>query len=153
MGHANHARYFTWFESARIALFAKIGIQADKPRDVGPDPGDGELRLHPSRRVSSVDRVRRPHPQGRAHEHHDGVLPSGSPDEPRSDPARAALLVAVLVDYRTMQKVEVPGEVRASIAALVTDTCSPALDSTAFTGRARGRGSTTSFVVDAAGPG
>ena len=36
MGHVNHARYFTWFESARIALFARIGVAADKPRDVGP---------------------------------------------------------------------------------------------------------------------
>ncbi len=42
-------------------------------------------------------------------------------DEPERPCARGAS-VAVLVDYRTMQKVEVPGDVRAAIAALSTDT-------------------------------
>lgn len=36
MGHVNNARYFTWFESARLALFRRVGI-ADRGGDgVGP---------------------------------------------------------------------------------------------------------------------
>jgi acyl-CoA thioesterase FadM len=41
--------------------------------------------------------------------------------EPERPCARGAS-VAVLVDYRTMEKVEVPADVRANITALLADT-------------------------------
>lgn len=36
LGHVNNARYFTWFESARMALFAEIGLSSVGIPDVGP---------------------------------------------------------------------------------------------------------------------
>ena len=36
LGHVNNARYFTWFESARIQLLERAGILADRPREMGP---------------------------------------------------------------------------------------------------------------------
>lgn len=36
-GHVNNARYLTWFESARIALFEEVGlVGADSSGGVGP---------------------------------------------------------------------------------------------------------------------
>ena len=37
LGHVNNARYFTWFESARIALFGQIGVLATREATgIGP---------------------------------------------------------------------------------------------------------------------
>ena len=116
MGHVNHARYFTWFESARIALFARVGIHADKPSEVGPilamatcdfiRPVVYPATIVVGARILKVGRT------SITMEYAAWLT-----DEPERPCARGAS-VAVLVDYRTMQKVEVPSEVRAGIAAL-----------------------------------
>ena len=36
LGHVNNARFFSWFESARIALFQRIGVATGGPSEVGP---------------------------------------------------------------------------------------------------------------------
>jgi len=36
LGHVNNTVYFKWFESARIKLFAEIGLDASGPSGVGP---------------------------------------------------------------------------------------------------------------------
>ena len=36
LGHVNNARFFTWFETARIAYFGKIGFEATRTSGVGP---------------------------------------------------------------------------------------------------------------------
>ena len=36
LGHVNNARFFSWFESARIALFERIGVATSGPSEVGP---------------------------------------------------------------------------------------------------------------------
>jgi acyl-CoA thioester hydrolase len=36
LGHVNNARYFTWFESARIALFERVGLASTGVPEVGP---------------------------------------------------------------------------------------------------------------------
>lgn len=36
LGHVNNARYFTWFESARIALFERVGLTSVGKPSVGP---------------------------------------------------------------------------------------------------------------------
>src|ERR1700679_2820612 len=116
MGHVNHARYFTWIESARIALFARIGIMADKPRDLGPilamascdfiPPVVSPATVVAGARILTVGRT--------SITMESAVWLAGEPERPC---ARGAS-VAVLVDYRTMQKVEVPPDVRAQIATL-----------------------------------
>jgi acyl-CoA thioester hydrolase len=119
MGHVNHARYFTWFESARIALFAKIGILAGGPRDIGPIIAMASCDfIRPVVYPASVVVGTRVLKVGRTSitmEYAAWVA-----EEPERPSARGAA-VAVLVDYKTMQKVEVPSDVRASIAALAGD--------------------------------
>jgi acyl-CoA thioester hydrolase len=113
LGHVNNARYFTWFESARIALFEKIGVVSAGPSSAGPILATttcdflaplhypatlrisarctkiGETSLTMAYEIACGDRV---HARGSS--------------------------VAVLVDYRTAAKVRVSDEVRAAIAAL-----------------------------------
>ena len=36
LGHANNARYFTWFEEARMSYFQKVGIPVTSNADFGP---------------------------------------------------------------------------------------------------------------------
>lgn len=36
MGHVNNARYFTWFESARIELFRRVGMETGGTPSEGP---------------------------------------------------------------------------------------------------------------------
>ena len=53
--HVNNARYFAWFEAARIAYFERIGASLPGAGatvglgEVGPDPREHELRLPPAR--------------------------------------------------------------------------------------------------------
>ncbi len=36
LGHVNNARFFTWFESARIAMFQRIGVATSGLSAIGP---------------------------------------------------------------------------------------------------------------------
>jgi acyl-CoA thioester hydrolase len=120
MGHVNHARYFTWFESARIALFGKIGIATDKPRDVGPILAMASCDfIRPVIFPATVIVGARILKVGRTSVTMEyAAWPEGDPEHPC---ARGAT-VAVLMDYRTMQKVEVPAVVRTNISALTVPT-------------------------------
>jgi acyl-CoA thioester hydrolase len=115
-GHVNNARYFTWFESARVAYFAKIGLRMDAPSEVGPivahigcdylSPVVYPARLVCAARVPKI---------GNTSFSMDYVLwPSGAP----SEPCAKGESVVVTMDYRTMQKVRVPDELRRAIGAL-----------------------------------
>jgi acyl-CoA thioester hydrolase len=118
MGHVNHARYFTWFESARIALFARIGILADRPRDVGPILAMATCDfIRPVVYPASIVAGARVLKVGRTSITMEYAV--WLADEPDRPCARGAT-VAVLVDYRTMEKVAVPADVRAKIAELTS---------------------------------
>jgi acyl-CoA thioester hydrolase len=118
MGHVNHARYFTWFESARIALFARIGILADRPRDVGPILAMATCDfIRPVVYPASIVAGARILKVGRTSITMEYAV--WLADEPDRPCARGAT-VAVLVDYRTMEKVAVPADVRAKIAELTS---------------------------------
>jgi acyl-CoA thioester hydrolase len=118
MGHVNHARYFTWMESARIALFARIGIQADRPRDVGPILAMASCDfIRPVVYPASIVAGARILKVGRTSITMEYAI--WLADEPERPCARGAS-VAVLVDYRTMAKVEVPADVRTKIAELTS---------------------------------
>lgn len=116
LGHVNNARFFTWFESARIALFTRVGILADKPRDVGPIlattscdflvpvvyPGDisvGARVVKVGTTSLSIDYA---------------VFRDDAPGRPC---ARGSSVV-VLVDYKSGTKVPVPDAIRAAIDKL-----------------------------------
>jgi acyl-CoA thioester hydrolase len=118
MGHVNHARYFTWFESARIALFARIGILADRPRDIGPILAMATCDfIRPVVYPASIVAGARILKVGRTSITMEYAV--WLADEPERPCARGAT-VAVLVDYRTMEKVEVPADVRAKIVELTS---------------------------------
>lgn len=112
LGHVNNTRFFLWFESARMALFEKIGVAGvrstaspilatttcnylaplyypAKLRVSARCTNVGETSMTMAYEVASGERV---HARGSA--------------------------VAVLVDYTTQAKVRVPDEIRAAIAAL-----------------------------------
>jgi acyl-CoA thioester hydrolase len=118
MGHVNHARYFTWMESARIALFARIGILADRPRDIGPILAMATCDfIRPVVYPASIVAGARILKVGRTSITMEYAV--WLADEPQRPCARGAT-VAVVVDYRTMEKVEVPADVRAKIAELTS---------------------------------
>jgi acyl-CoA thioester hydrolase len=119
MGHVNHARYFTWFESARIGLFARIGVKADGPRGVGPILAMASCDfIRPVIYPATVVVGARILKVGRTSITMEYA--AWLEDAPERPCARGAS-VAVLVDYETMQKVEVPATVRAGIASLMEE--------------------------------
>lgn len=113
LGHVNNARFFSWFESARIALFTRIGVATTRPAEIGPilatttcdflRPVVFPATLAVSVKVAKV-----------------GETSITMEYEVKDDAAVYArgTSVAVLVDYRSMTKVRVPDDVRAAIAAL-----------------------------------
>lgn len=116
LGHVNNARYFTWFESARIAYFQKVGILSDKPSSLGPilrrtecdflRPVKFPAELVVGARVTDVRNT-------------SFIMEYavGSVDTPDEHFARGTGVV-VLVNYESGEKVNVPEEVRERIRAL-----------------------------------
>jgi acyl-CoA thioester hydrolase len=121
--HVNNARYFTWFETARIAYFDRlrgsIPGAGDEPAglgEVGPILASAScdyLRpvVYPGRvtvgvRVSEIGNssLRMEYSVARA--------------ETLADVCARGTSVVVLVRYATMEKVRVPDEVRAAIAQI-----------------------------------
>jgi acyl-CoA thioester hydrolase len=116
LGHVNNARFFTWFESARIALFERIGVATTGPAGFGPilattscdflRPVVYPATLRVGVRVSRVGETS----IGMEYE----VRDAAGLDEPYA----RGTSVAVIIDYRTMKKSRVPDDVRAAITAL-----------------------------------
>jgi acyl-CoA thioester hydrolase len=117
--HVNNARFFSWFESARIALFRRIGVSTDGSSDVGPILATTTCDfLAPVVFPATVQigvRVARVGETSIGMEYE--VTDAGATGGTATVYARGTS-VAVLVDYRSMQKVRVPDAVRAAIAAL-----------------------------------
>ena len=116
LGHVNNARYFTWFESARIAYIQRIGGGVGVAAEVGPilasvtcdylRPIAFPATARVGARVSEVGNssLRMEY----------GVERADAPDEP----CARGTSVIVVVRYATLEKVRVPDEARAAIAAL-----------------------------------
>jgi acyl-CoA thioester hydrolase len=115
LGHVNNARFFAWFEAARIALFARVGIGATGRSAVQPVLATTScdfLRpvVHPATVRVGV-RVSRVGETSLGMEYEVAEAPDGAL-------YARGMSVAVLVDGRTGQKVRIPDEVRAAIAGL-----------------------------------
>jgi acyl-CoA thioester hydrolase len=118
LGHVNNARFFTWFESARMALLPRIGV-ATTPSAVGPilatttcdflRPVVYPATVRVGVRVSRIGETS----IGLEYE-----VTDAAPSEGTATVYARGTSVVVLVDYGTMQKVRVPDAVRAAIAAL-----------------------------------
>lgn len=116
LGHVNNARYLRWFESARIAMFHRLGVRTSGPPGVGPilatttcdflEPVVYPATVEVSVRMSKV-----------------GETSITMEYEVRDADAKDRLYargssVVVMVEYPAMRKVRVPDDVRAAIAAL-----------------------------------
>ena len=115
-GHVNNARYFTWFESSRIAFFQAAGITMEHREAVAPilaaahcdylEPVVFPVRLVVGARATKLGNT------SVTLEH--AVWPVGEPERLF---ARGTSVV-VLLNYATGEKVRIPDTVRTAIAAL-----------------------------------
>ena len=117
LGHVNNARFFTYFESARISLFTRIGVATSlsSPSTTGPilatttcdflRPIVFPATILASARVSRVGETSITMDYEITDASHGHLYARGSS-------------VAVLVDYATMTKVRVSDAIRAAIASL-----------------------------------
>jgi acyl-CoA thioester hydrolase len=115
LGHVNNTRYFAWFESARIALFERIGVVTRGPSSVGPilatttcdflSPVVFPARLVVAARVTKVGETSL-------------VMAYDVTCAATGKAYARGSSVAVLIDHTTHAKVRVPDAVRAAIAAL-----------------------------------
>ncbi len=116
--HVNNARYFTWFEAARIAYFERLRALPGTAGlgEVGPilaSTSCDYLRpvVYPGAVCVGV-KVTEIGTSSLRMEY--GVTRADAPD----DPCARGTSVVVLVRYATLEKVRVPDEMRAAIAAL-----------------------------------
>lgn len=116
--HVNNARYFTWFESARIAYVQRIGAASGigVGGEVGPILASVSCDyLRPVAFPGAVRVGARVSEVGNSSLRMDyGVERADAPDEI----CARGTSVIVLVRYATLDKVRVPDEARAAIAAL-----------------------------------
>lgn len=123
LGHVNNIRYFAWFETARMALFRKVGIVADRPTSTGPILATTScdfLRplVYPADVIVGAN-VRSVGNTSFVMEY--GVALA---DAPNRLVARGRGVI-VLVDYDTGDKRRVPDDVRQAIAALTPGAVAP----------------------------
>ncbi|HMB51728.1 MAG TPA: thioesterase family protein [Thermoanaerobaculia bacterium] len=114
LGHVNNARYFTFFETARMALFERVGLAAAGQPEIGPILAHTRCDFlapvrYPADLVAgtSIERIgNTSFTMGYAVAHAGG------------DVVARGQGVVVLIDYRSETKVAIPGELREKLAAL-----------------------------------
>jgi acyl-CoA thioester hydrolase len=112
-GHVNNTVYFRWFESARMAFFERIGISPKRPEKVGPIVATTSCDyLVPVEYPATVIVGARVQRIGNT------SLVMENEATLEGTPVARGTTVIVLIDYRNGQKVSVPAEMRAAIAAL-----------------------------------
>lgn len=115
-GHVNNARFFTWFESSRIAFFRAAGIAMERGAEVAPilaaahcdylEPVVFPARLVVGSKATKLGNT------SLTLEH--AVWPVGAPERVLA----RGVSVVVLFNYATGEKVRLPESFRAAIAAL-----------------------------------
>lgn len=116
LGHANNARYFTWFETARIAYFDAVCLNSHTPGALGPILATTTCNFKKSI-VYPVDlvvgaRVTRLGNTSFTMEY--AVAPADAPDDHHATGSG----VIVLINYETHEKIPMPDDLRAKIHAL-----------------------------------
>lgn len=116
MGHVNNARYFTWFESARMALFERVGLAIEGTPELGPILAHTSCDfLAPVRFPAEIEAGTRILELGRTSFTMEfAVAPAGS-----EDLVARGRGVIVLIDYRSGEKVAIPPALRSKLEALV----------------------------------
>jgi acyl-CoA thioester hydrolase len=117
LGHVNNARYFTWFESARIALFERLRLDSTGTPEVGPILARTSCDFlapvtYPAELVAGT-RITR---LGNTSFGMEYALRRVSP-EPERIVARGEGVI-VLIDYRSGAKVPIRDDLRAALEGL-----------------------------------
>ncbi len=116
LGHVNNVRYFRWMESARIALFERVGLLTAAPSATGPILASATCDFVASVQypgtIRASTRVTRVGETSIAQEY-----------EIRDDAAPERLYargssVVVLYDYGAKSKVRVPDDLRRALEAV-----------------------------------
>jgi acyl-CoA thioester hydrolase len=116
LGHVNNAVYFTWFESARIALFERVGLATTGVPAVGPILAHTRCDfLAPVRYPGEVlagTRIERLGTTSFTMEYEAAL--AGDPERP----VARGQGVVVLIDYRDGGKVPLSASLRDALSAL-----------------------------------
>lgn len=115
LGHANNARFFTWFETSRVETFG--ALRDTLPPGVGPILATTSCTfhrpvVHPAELVvgSRIAKI------GRTSFHWEhAVALAGAPD----DPVATGHAIVVMVRYDTGESVPIPESLKAALAPLV----------------------------------
>jgi acyl-CoA thioester hydrolase len=116
MGHVNNARYFTWFESARMALFQRVGLEIEGTPEIGPILAHTSCDfLAPVRFPADIEAGARVVGFGRTSFTMEFAVAAAGSD---AFAARGRGVI-VLIDYRDGAKVAIPPVLRAALEAFV----------------------------------
>ncbi len=114
-GHVNNTRYFTWFESARIRTFEKIGVVTDKPLRVGPILATTQCDfLRPIAYPADICVGCRVSKMGNT----SMTMEYEVRTEDADHPSATGSSVIVLIDYETGAKVPIPNDIREKVSGL-----------------------------------
>ena len=125
-GHANNARYFTWFEEARMAYFINVGVPTDVVSGWGPILAHTECQfLAPVIWPANLVLCTRPIKLGQSSMTMEYAVFKRDGDSESSDDVFSCVAmgtgVVVLVDYRVGDKVLIEGSLRERIQAQISD--------------------------------
>jgi len=116
LGHVNHARIVTWMETARMALFDRIGLAAVGQPTIGPILANVNVNyfapIHYPARIVSATRVSKVGRTSFTLEY--GISYAETPQ----DLLAGGTTVIVLYDYQAQSKTPVPDALRMAMANL-----------------------------------
>lgn len=114
MGHVNNARYFTWFESARMELFQRVGLEIEGTPEIGPILAHTSCDfLAPVRFPAELEVGARVAEFGRTSFTMEFAVALAD----NTDLVARGRGVIVLIDYRSGEKVPIPAPLEAKLAA------------------------------------
>ena len=116
LGHVNHARMITWMETARIALFDRIGLGSVGQAKLGPILAninvDYQAPIHYPATVVSKTRISKMGRKSFTMEYE--IALAQAPEQALT----TGTTVIVLYDYQNQSTVEIPDNLRDAIEAL-----------------------------------
>ena len=119
LGHVNNARFFTWFESARMALFERVGLASTGTPEIGPILAHTSCDFlapvrHPAELLAGTRIV------GLGNTSFTMEYQLALASRPEVTVARGRGVI-VLIDYRDGSKVPIPAALREQLEAFCGD--------------------------------
>ena len=116
--HVNNTRYFVWFESARMALFERVGLVSEGQPEIGPILAHASCDfrrpvVYPAE-ISVGVRIGRIGRTSFVMEYE--AVETKHPDLP----VATSECVIVLINYKTGEKLEIPKILRVALSTLTS---------------------------------